>query len=141
MPAEARVVSLAEAPLKEVAALVAGNMGFASPVVAGRLEPGEHGYSRSFSVVALLRDRVVGATLVTYQKAHVTTEANAVAAGFRQSWVHVALKAGLAERMLGRGVAKMRFGCNPVLHRDTEKMARRLGAKLLSARCEYELAL
>jgi hypothetical protein len=131
VPAHARVIPLSEAPREEVCRLVLDNFGFSSQHVAERLRGTENGFSQTLSRVAILDGHVVGALLITYQKALASVDATAVLPHHRHTWVNAALKHFAVEELLGRGVKAVRFSANSAEHPDTTKLAARTSARVL----------
>jgi GNAT superfamily N-acetyltransferase len=141
IPGSARILSLSEAPREEVCRLVLDNLGFSSQHAAERLRGTEHGFSQTLSRVALLNGRLVGALLITYQKALASVDATAVLPHYRHTWVNAALKYSAVEELIARGVERVRFSANSADHRDTAKLARRAKARVLKAICVGALDL
>ena len=141
VPNSARVIPLSEAPREEVFRLVLDHFGFSSQHVAERLRGTEHGFSQTLSRVAVMDGKVIGALLLTYQKALATIDATAVLANYRHSWVNLALKASVVKDLQARRVEKLRFSANAEAHPDTINMARRLKARELRKTCMAVLNL
>jgi acetyltransferase (GNAT) family protein len=135
IPTGARVIPLSEAPREEVCRLVLDNLGFSSRHVAERLRGTEHGFSQTLSRVALSNGKLVGALLITYQKALASVDATAVLPGHRHTWVNAALKYFAFEELMARGVERVRFSANSAQHRDTVNLARRTKARVLKTIC------
>ena len=131
IPAVAQIIPLSSAPVEEVCKIILDTRAFASASVAQRLRRTEHGFSQTLSPVVMIDDRVVGATLVTYQKAVATIDAAAVAPQWRNTWIGVVMKNTVQTWLRNRGVLEMQFNANPVLHPDTAKYAKRAGARVL----------
>jgi GNAT superfamily N-acetyltransferase len=127
IPTGARIIPLSEAPREEVCRLVLDNLGFSSQHVAERLRGTEHGFSQTLSRVAVMDGKLVGALLITYQKALASVDATAVLPHYRHTWVNAALKYSAAEALIARGVEKIRFSANSAEHRDTANLAMRTG--------------
>ena len=141
IPNGARVIPLSEAPREEVFRLVLDHFGFSSQHVAERLRGTEPGFSQTLSRVALLDGKVIGALVLTYQKALSTIDATAVLARYRHSWVNLALKHSAFEELQARGVKKVRFSANAEAHRDAINMAGRVKARELRRTCMAVLNL
>lgn len=135
IPNGARIVPLSEAPREEVFRLLLDHCGFSSQHAAERLRGAEHGFSQTLSRVVLLDGKVIGALLLTYQKALVTIDATAVLARHRHSWVNLAVKQSAFEDAHARGVKKVRFSANREAHREPINMARRVKARELRKTC------
>jgi GNAT superfamily N-acetyltransferase len=131
IPTGARIIPLSQAPREEVCRLVLDNLGFSSQHVAERLRGTEHGFSQTLSRVALLDDKLVGALLITYQKALASVDATAVLPHYRHTWVNAALKYSAVEELIARGVERVRFSANADAHRDTAKLVVRTKARVL----------
>jgi GNAT superfamily N-acetyltransferase len=131
IPAGGRVLPLSQVPGENVCRLMIDYLGFPSEAVAERFRSTEHGFSQTLSRVALLDGKIVGAFLITYQKAVATIEATAVLPAHRHSWVNVALRFSAVEEGLARGVERIRFSANGNLHRDTVNHAARIKARVL----------
>ena len=131
IPNGARIIPLSEAPREEVCRLVLDNLGFSSQHVAERLRGTEHGFSQTISRVALLNGKLVGALLITYQKALASVDATAVLPHYRHTWVNAALKYFAFEELIARGVERVRFSANSAQHRDTVNLATRTKARVL----------
>ena len=132
IPARARIVPLKEANREEVCRLIMDNLGFPSQGLAERLRGTEHGFSQTISRVALLDGKMVGATLMTFQKAVATVIGTAVLQEHRNSWVNAALKYHVMQELIARDVKWVRFSASETQHRDTSNFARRIKAKVLS---------
>lgn len=131
IPNGACVVPLGKASREEVCRLVIDHLGFPSEHVAQRLRGAEHGFSQTLSRVALLDGKLVGALLITYQKALAWVDATAVLPDHRHTWVNTALKYSAMEGLIARGVERVRFSGNFAEHRDTAKLAARTNARVL----------
>ena len=131
IPAGARVIPLMEANREQVCRLIIDNLGFPSQNVAERLRGTEHGFSQTISRVALLNEKMVGATLMTYQKAVASVVGTAVLPEHRHSWVNAALKYHVMQELISRGVKWVRFSASDKQHRDTANFARRIKARVL----------
>ncbi len=127
IPDGAQVLPLSEAPREDVCRLVLDNLGFSSEHVAQRLRGTEHGFSQTISRVALIEGKLVGAILITYQKALASVDATAVLRQHRHTWVNAALKYSLVEELIARDVKMIRFSANSADHPDTANMAARPG--------------
>ena len=141
IPTDARIIPLSEAPREEVCRLVLDNLGFSSQHVAERLRGTEHGFSQTLSRVAMLNDKLVGALLITYQKAVASVDAMAVLPHYRHTWVNAALKYFAFEELIARGVERVRFSANSAQHGDTVNLARRTKARVLKTICFATLDL
>ena len=131
MPPDAKVIPLKEANREEVCRLIMDNLGFPSQSLADRLRGTEHGFSQTISRVALLDGRMVGAILMTFQKAVASVVGTAVIPQHRYSWVNVALKYHVMQEVIARDVRWGRFSANEERHRDTANFARRINARVL----------
>ena len=132
IPSGATVIPLKEANREEVCRLIIDNLGFPTQNVAERLRGTEHGFSQTISRVALLDRKMVGATLMTYQKAVASVVGTAVLPEHRNSWVNAALKYHVMQELIARDVSAVRFSANETQHRDTANFARRIGARVRS---------
>lgn len=132
VPSGAKVIPLKEANPEEVCRLIMDNLGFPSQNVAEGLRGTEQGYSQTISRVALLDGKMVGATLMTYQKATATVVGTAVLPEHRNTWVNAALKYHVLQELIVRKVERVRFSASETQHRDTANFARRIKAKVLS---------
>lgn len=132
LPSGARVIPLKEADREEVCRLIMDNLGFPSQNVAEGLRGTEQGYSQTISRVALLDGKMVGAILMTYQKAMASVAGTAVVQEHRNSWVNAALKYHAMQELITRDVKWVRFSASEKQHRDTSNFARRIKAKVLS---------
>jgi hypothetical protein len=141
IPTGARIIPLSQAPREEVCRLVLDSLGFSSQNVAERLRGTEHGFSQTLSRVALLDGKLVGALLITYQKALASVDATAVLPGHRRTWVNAALKYFAFEELIARGVERVRFSANSAQHRDTVNLATRTKARVLKTICLATLDL
>jgi GNAT superfamily N-acetyltransferase len=141
IPEGARIIPLSQAPPEEVCRLVLDNLGFSSQHAAERLRGTEHGFSQTLSRVALLNGRLIGALLITYQKALASVDATAVLPHYRHTWVNAALKYSAVEELMARGVERVRFSANSADHPDTAKLARRTKARVLKTICVGALDL
>jgi GNAT superfamily N-acetyltransferase len=135
LPGEAQIVPLTDAPKEEVCRLVTDQLGASLQHVAERLRKTEHGYSQTLSRVALVGDKVVGAVLMTYQKAVAWVDAIVVLPNHRNGWANAALKQAVFEDLAARGVKSVRFSANSGTHRDTANLARRTKAQALKTTC------
>jgi GNAT superfamily N-acetyltransferase len=141
IPPGASIIPLSQAPREEVCRLVLDNLGFSSQHVAERLRGTEHGFSQTLSRVAVLNGKLVGALLITYQKALASVDATAVLPHYRHTWVNAALKHSAVEELIARGVERVRFSVNSAEHRDTAKLAVRTKAHVLKTICVGTLDL
>jgi GNAT superfamily N-acetyltransferase len=133
IPKGACIIPLSEAARGEVCRLVLDNLGFSSQHTAERLRGTEHGFSQTLSRVAVLDGKLVGALLITYQKALASVDATAVLPEHRHTWVNAALKYSAVEELIARGVQRVRFSANTIQHADTAKLIRRTNARILKA--------
>ncbi|MEY2485010.1 MAG: Acetyltransferase family [Verrucomicrobiota bacterium] len=131
IPKNASIIPLNESSRDEVCRLVLDHLGFSSQHTAERLRGTEHGFSQTLSRVALLDGKLVGALLITYQKALASVDATAVLPEHRHTWVNAALKYSAVEELIARGVERVRFSANSEQHRDTTKLVTRANARVL----------
>ncbi len=129
IPAGARVIALAEAPLAEVATLIAQEFRGNPVQVLARLQ-GRTGSTPDAkrSVVLLLDGRVIGAQLVTIAADGLPeVEANAVHPDWRRGWANLLLTHEGTRAGVRHGSRRFRFFCDERVI-DTVKLARRSGA-------------
>ena len=133
IPPGAQVIPLDQARPDDVCRVILENLGYPAQHLADRVRRAEYGFSQTISQVALLDQRVVGALLITYQKAVASVDATAVLPQYRHTWVNAALKHFAVEELIRRRVKRVRFSANSVEHRDTVKLIHRVKGTVLKA--------
>ena len=141
VPADGRVVTLAEAPKQGVVRLVAPGFAALPHDVAVRLMPGaRNGFDPALSLVVLRGEAVVGAMLCRAAEGALRVEVNIVAPGLRGGWVNLVMLEAMARRGRQAGFGRFRFGCEPDV-RDTIGLARRSGATALPEELDMRRAI
>lgn len=140
VPSSARVVPYREAPKDQVARLYAEYILNSPDLQAGRIEHWLEHLNIQDSPVALVGDQVVGLLLWFLDGSVGTVPARVVAPGHRGAWVNALLMAEALEAGWAAGGRRVRFEI-PAGNHDTEKLARRLGAKQLQIVDCYALAV
>jgi GNAT superfamily N-acetyltransferase len=126
MPADARMIPLAEANKEEVCRLLIDYLGFPAQGTAERLRGTEQGFSQTISQVALLDGKMVGVILATYHGIMGAIEGTVVLPEHRHSWVASALKYHIMNALIAQNVKWVQFSANDSQHRDTANFGRRL---------------
>ena len=142
IPAGAKVIPLAKAPLAEVATLIAHEFAGNPATTLARLR-GEAGRSPDpqRSVVLLLEGRVIGAQLVTLAEDGLPeVEANAVHPDWRRGWANLLLTHEGTRAGVLHGSRRFRFCCDERVI-DTVKLAQRSGATETHAHLALRRAL
>jgi GNAT superfamily N-acetyltransferase len=129
VPADARLLPLAEAPKSDVARLYDTHI-----LAAQRLHPAyieasltDKRYER-ISVVAMEGDRVAGILVVENEGELARVPARVVAPGYRGGWVNVLMMAAALETGKTVGIRRVQFD-SLAANSDTLKLARRYGAE------------
>ena len=139
VPADASLVTLAEAPAQEVVRLVAPQFDALPHDVAWRLRPGvAGGYDPALSLVLMHAGRVAGAILCRRFGDSIEVDANVVAPAYRRGWANLLLVEGITRRARAAGLATCRFCCEEhvtnTLNLGRRTQARFLAPKLLMMR-------
>jgi GNAT superfamily N-acetyltransferase len=141
IPADARVVTLRDAPYARVARLVSetfdSRYDYALAAVHG---PESQGYDRDSSVVLLLGGTVCGALLYRWSDSVAEIGVNVVAPHVRRRWANVALLYQATRNGFNRGGRRVRFHCDDTVT-DTVNIARRIGADLLRTTLEFSATM
>lgn len=126
MPANARMIPLAQANKEAVCRLLIDYLGFPAQGTAERLRGTEQGFSQTISRVALLDQKIVGVILATYHGIMGAIEGTVVLPEHRRTWVASALKYHIMNALIAQNVKWVQFSANDSQHRDTANFGRRL---------------
>jgi hypothetical protein len=141
IPANAEVVSLRDAPAREVARLVSQT--FDSPVddvLANARGQAPGGFDPEYSFVLLVDGDVCGALLQRRIGDIPQVEVSVIAPALRLGWAPVLLLREAARRGIAAGAQHIRFRCEDGVL-DTVNLARRTGARLARTAVEYSAPL
>ena len=141
IPSSARLVSLSEAPLGQVARMHADHVG--PTLYSAGLQLDEQGVREAAvnsSVVLMVADRVIGLLLVLREGRAAVADSQIVAPGYRGGWANVVLLTAALQGMLEGGISHCRFTCSS-RQRHALKMARRVDAEALKVIDVYRLTL
>lgn len=125
IPPDARIVSLKEAPAREVAQLVAREFGAAPAFVAAQLQAGA---DPANCIVAMHGERVAGVMLAALEGDCVRIDVNVVATDYRRGWTNLLLMIAIVERGIAAGARRFRFFCDDDT-RDILNVAQRVKAR------------
>jgi GNAT superfamily N-acetyltransferase len=143
IPAEALVAPLSAGDVEAVARLVTDQIGGRVGAVRKRLEAlaGDARERSGLSMVARRGPDLAGALLVDLEGEDVAVvRSRVVAPGQRGGWVNAVLLAAALRRGVAKGLRRMAFVA-ATENADTIKLARRAGARVVSARCVFARAL
>lgn len=140
IPETARIVPFGKAPKDEVARLYAEAILRSPELEAGRIRHVLERLASPESPVAMEGDRVVGALLWSLDGPVASVHARVVAEERRRGGVNALLMAEALESGWRAGARRVRFEI-PEGNRDTEKLARRLGAQPVRILDRYVLEL
>lgn len=131
IPQEARIVTLAEAPIEPVADLSTRYVGGFPRTVRARLQGhGPHAFCRVRSKVLMLGKRVVGILLANPTAPDISSvDSVAVVPELRLGWANLFLKHHAAEEAVNAGRHVIRFVAYDI-HEDTHSLAKLVGARL-----------
>jgi GNAT superfamily N-acetyltransferase len=132
IPPNARIVTLPEAPLSEVAHLAAREFHSSPAALMARLQ-GRAGtaFDPARSVVLLVDGAVMGAQLVSIAEDGIPeVDANVVSPKLRRGWANLLLTHEGTRVGVANGSRRFRFFCDERVT-DTVKLARRSGAELV----------
>jgi len=126
VPASARLVSIAEAPVGAILQMQLDFLGGNAGVLAERLrESGPTPFDPRFSVVALDGDQPVGFVLTCLSSpTSVLVESRIIAPSHRRGWVNVLIMAEAASRGAMAGIETVCFAARDT-NEDTRRLARR----------------
>lgn len=140
IPAHARILPFAQAPRDQVARLYAEAILRNPELEPGRIRHVLERLAAPESPIAMEGDRVVGALLWSLDGPVASVHARVVAEERRRGWVNALLMAEALESGWRAGARRVRFEI-PEGNRDTEKLARRLGAQPVRILDRYVLEL
>jgi len=139
VPSTARIVPLADAPLREVARLVGTTFGHRyDAALAAARHDGDAGYDRARSVVLTIDGRVEGALLFTWTGGVPAIDVNVVAPAWRRTWANALMLEQATRNGLAAGADRFAFHCDDDV-RDTMNLARRAHAAVTKVRLEWTL--
>ena len=130
------IVSLAEAPADQVAALVADNFALASASALTQVALGTSSHDPDKSVALLKEGRVLGALLYSWNGGDIGIDAWVVAEEARGSAANLLLVEAASRRALDAGAWRFRFSCTDDV-RDTINLARRGGAVQTATKARF----
>ena len=136
IPPELRIVSLREAPLEQVTALVGSQFADVPLSTATALSKGLINYDQDKSAVLLQGQAVKGALLYLWNNGNPVIDVNVVAPELRHGPGNVLLLEAATRKGLEGRATGFRFRCEEHV-RDTLNLARRSGAKLASVRLAF----
>ncbi|MBA4107931.1 MAG: hypothetical protein C0485_19540 [Pirellula sp.] len=142
IPADAKIVSLAEADLQQVCDLhlkyLGGSMRQLLPLLDGTAP---HPYDRQASVVLLCGGQPIGFTLGWFPEPAVCEiSANVLAPAVRLGWANVLLKYEALQRVMARGATRFRF-TTMERHTDSRKTLRWVGGGTTRVEVRLQCAL
>jgi GNAT superfamily N-acetyltransferase len=128
MPADARIVPLAEAPLDAVSWLVSAEFGSGPVTMLHRLQPRAAASSRrERSLVAMQGGEVTGALICRSKDGVGVIDGWVAAPGWRNGWTNLALFEAVMTRALHDGFEEFRFHCDETV-KHTLSMAEKISA-------------
>ena len=136
IPVELRVVSLREAPLEQVTALVSSQFADVPSSTVVALSKGLINYDQDKSAVLLCGHEVKGALLYLWNGGNPVIDVNVVAPELRHGPGNVLLLEAATRKGLEGRATGFRFRCEEHV-RDTLNLARRSGAKLAGVRLAF----
>jgi GNAT superfamily N-acetyltransferase len=140
LTADFHIVSLAEAPADQVAALVADNFALASASSLARVAQGTSSHDPDKSVALLKDGHVLGALLYSWNGGDIGIDAWVVADEARGTSANLMLVEAASRRALEAGAWRFRFSCTDDV-RDTINLARRGGAVQTATKARYSKRL
>jgi hypothetical protein len=136
IPSELRIVSLREAPLEQVTALVGSQFADVPLSTVMALSKGLVNYDQDKSAVLMKGQEVKGALLYLWNSGNPVIDVNVVAPELRRGPGNVLLLEAATRKGLEGRATGFRFRCEEHV-RDTLNLARRSGAKLASVRIAF----
>ena len=145
IPAELRVVSLREAPLRDVAWMVSAAFASGPAQLLAALRRGlgqaeNNGVDPDRSVVVMADDTVAGALLYRFNGGHCLIEANAVAPAWRNGCVNALQLAAATRNALTAGASSFQYDCDEDVI-DSINLARRNGGERIATKALFRYAL
>jgi GNAT superfamily N-acetyltransferase len=140
LTADFHIVSLAEAPADQVAALVADNFALASASALARVVEGTSSHDPEKSVALLKDGQVLGALLYSWNGGDIGIDAWVVAEEARGTSANLMLVEAASRRALEAGAWRFRFSCTDDV-RDTINLARRGGARQTAIKSRFSKTL
>ena len=142
IPADAQVVSLAEAPLQEIGWLVSEEFGGGPmrALVGLQRRAGLGGEAADPSLAVLHEGKLAAVMLLRIEDGVAVIDARVVAPSARGDWPNAVLLDESVARVRARGVTEFRFHCDEDV-RDTLSLARRCGAREVAKKGLYYYAL
>jgi GNAT superfamily N-acetyltransferase len=140
IPPELRIVSLREAPLEQVTALVSSQFADVPLSTVMALSKGRINYDQDKSAVLMRGDHVKGALLYLWTDGNPVIDVNVVAPELRHGAGNVLLLEAATRKALEGGSTGFRFHCEEHV-RDSLNLARRSGAKLAAVRLAFSRTL
>jgi GNAT superfamily N-acetyltransferase len=139
LPANARIVALADAPVAQIAALHQQYLGASAVATASRATgAGAMAFSPTDSVALLVDGVVAGAVLYGWDSDVARIDALIVSEPYRRGWATGLLIDGALERGIAKHGRRIRFWCWEDTF-DTMKLARRAGATVLTTLTRFQL--
>ncbi len=140
LTADFHIVSLAEAPADQVAALVADNFAMASASSLSHVAQGTSSHDPDKSVALLKGGHVLGALLYSWNGGDIGIDAWVVAEDARGTSANLMLVEAASRRALEAGAWRFRFSCTDDV-RDTINLARRGGAVQTATKARFSRKL
>ncbi len=131
LPKGYEVVSLEQAKPRLVNQFVLEHLGGIPDALISRLQGGANGFLPKLSVVIRSAAGPVAVLLIRKGERGLVIDSRVVAPEVRGTWVNVALMYTFARKLRALGIGKVYFEGDDQLHKDTIKLARRFGGKLL----------
>jgi GNAT superfamily N-acetyltransferase len=138
IPADARMIPLAEADMEAVAWLVSAEFSTGPVGLLQRLRQGERGpgFDPARSLALMQGDRLAGVVLCSLEGRVLEVGARVVAPAWRGRWASVLQLEAIANYAYDDGGEVVRFSCDETV-RDTLGVARRSGAAEVAATAHY----
>ncbi|MCF6312665.1 MAG: GNAT family N-acetyltransferase [Verrucomicrobiales bacterium] len=131
------IVTLEQAKLPFVRDFVLKYLGGIPDALVARLRGGSDGFLPKLSVVIRSSQGPVGVLLIRKGKRGLVIDSRVVSPEVRGTWINVALMYTFAKNLRTLGIEQVYFEGDTQLHKDTIKLARRFGGKLVESNVLY----
>ncbi len=131
------IVTLEQAKLPFVKEFVLKYLGGIPDALVDRLRGGAGGFLPKLSVVIRSSQGPVAVLLIRKGKRGLVIDSRVVSPEVRGTWINVALMFTFAEKLRALGIKEVYFEGDTLLHKDTIKLARRFGGKLVESNVLY----